>query len=184
VLKDEFMALTIPSILVLGNHDCEKNEETGIKNILVDQNTSLLEGECVEIQGVGFAGIKGFIGGFGHHVLPFWGEKIIKDVVQVGTNDALKLERALSLLETPKKVVVMHYSPIVETVVGESPEIYPFLGSTRFEEVVNRMEGTVIFHGHAHAGTLEGKTDKNIPVFNVSLPVLRKSKKEFFVYEV
>jgi len=78
----------------------------------------------------------------------------------------------------------MHYSPIRETVEGENPEIFPFLGSTRFEEVINRMNTDVVFHGHAHSGTLEGKTDKKIPVFNVSLPILRKSKKEFLIYEI
>jgi Icc-related predicted phosphoesterase len=184
ILKENLLSLSIPSVLVLGNHDYEKDLYEDIMKTLTTDRTTVLQGTHVVIEGIGFAGVKGFIGGFGDHLLPFWGERLLKDVVQHGIDEALALEHALSSLETEKKVVLMHYSPVTSTIVGEDPEIFPFLGSTRFEEVINRMSASVVFHGHAHHGTHMGKTEKDIPVFNVSLPVLQKEKKEFFVYEV
>ncbi len=183
-LLDELKALTIPCVMVLGNHDYERNLHEEMCKMLTTEKTFVLEGTSHVIDGVGFAGVKGYIGGFDNHILPFWGEQSIKNIVQDGTNDALKLERALSLLETKKKVVVTHYSPITNTLKGEDLEIYPFLGSSRFEEAINRFDTTVAFHGHAHRGILSGKTSKDIPVFNVSLPVLAQNKKEFFLYEI
>jgi len=103
VLKEELTNLSIPCFMVLGNHDCESNQQVAIIHTLTTERAVILDGTSKIIDNVGFAGIKGFIGGFGSHVLPFWGEKLIKDVVQEGTNDALKLERALSLLETKKE---------------------------------------------------------------------------------
>jgi Icc-related predicted phosphoesterase len=189
VLRDELSVLSIPCVCVLGNHDYEKNQHEDIMHILSTGQICVLQGTHKVINGVGFAGVKGFIGGFGNHLLPMWGEQQIKDIVQHGINEALQLENALSLLDTPKKVVVMHYSPIVQTVIGEPPEIYAFLGSSRFEDVIKRMKATVVFHGHAHNGTFEGKIEtgeegKSIPVFNVSEHVLVKNKKENFVYEI
>lgn len=183
-LKENLIALSIPCVLVLGNHDYEKDLQEEIVKTLTSERVSILDGTHKTIEDVGFAGTKGFIGGFGNHILPYWGERLLKDVVQHAIDEALRLEHALSLLETERKVVLMHYSPIKKTVDGENPEIFPFLGSTRFEEVINRMNTSVVFHGHAHHGTHEGKTEKEIPVFNVSLPVMQKENKEFFVYEV
>lgn len=188
ILREELSVISVPCILVVGNHDCDKNLQNDILHILSSGQTFVLQGTHKIIGGVGFAGVKGFIGGFGSHLLPMWGEQEIKNVVQHGIDESLQLENALSLLNTEKKVVVMHYSPIVQTVVGEPPEIYPFLGSSRFEEVIKRMKATVVFHGHAHNGTFEGKiddgTEKGIPVFNVSEQVREKYKKQVFVYEV
>lgn len=184
ILKEEFSFLTIPCVSVLGNHDYEKDNQDEFTKILNSDRFTLLQGSGKVINDVGFAGTKGFIGGFDNHLLPFWGERLLKDVVQHSIDEALALEHALSQLDTPKKVVLMHYSPIRKTVEGEPPEIFPFLGSSRFEEVINRMQATVVFHGHAHAGTFEGKTEKDIPVFNVSEQILAKNKKEFFVYEI
>ncbi len=184
ILKENLLALSIPCVSVLGNHDYEKELQEEIAKILNSERFSVLEGTCKAIEDVGFAGTKGFIGGFGNHLLPFWGERILKDVVQHSIDEALRLEHALSLLETEKKVVLMHYSPIKETLQGEDPEIYPFLGSTRFEEVINRMDVNVSFHGHAHHGCLEGKTEKGISVFNVSIPILEKEGKKFLIYEI
>ena len=84
-----------------------------------------------------------------------------------------------------KKVVALHYAPIKETLKGEPLEIYPFLGSSRFAETIDRFGAHTIFHGHAHHGTLEGKTQAGTPVYNVALPVLRKAlKRSYFVREV
>ena len=134
----------------------------------------MLDGDTFEHRGVGFAGIRGFCGGFGHGALGPWGEKVIKDFVNEAVQEALKLESALQRLkEMEHRVVMMHYAPIRATVEGESQEIFAFLGSSRLEEPLTRLGATVVFHGHAHRGAPEGKTATGIPVFNVAHMVLK-----------
>ncbi|HYE24207.1 MAG TPA: metallophosphoesterase, partial [Clostridia bacterium] len=92
--------------------------------------------------------------------------------VQAGIDEAMKLERALSQLRTEKRVIVLHYAPIVDTVKGEPAEIYPYLGSSRLSEVADRHGASLIVHGHAHHGALDGKTTGGIPVHNVALNMM------------
>jgi Icc-related predicted phosphoesterase len=160
----------------LGNHDFESGHAAEINAILTDAGVAMLDGESIEMRGVGFAGVCGFGGGFGRAMLNGWGEPAIKHFVQEAIDQAMRLERALGRLETEKRVVLLHYSPIRDTVVGENPEIMPFLGSSRFEGPLNRFNVSVAFHGHAHAGAAEGKTATGVQVFNVALPVLRKAQ--------
>jgi Icc-related predicted phosphoesterase len=165
----------IPILAVLGNHDYEGGFETEISKILTDTGIKVLDGQAHEVLGVGFAGAKGFAGGFGRHTLEPWGEKTIKRFVQEGLDESMKLELALSRLRTKSRVAILHYAPIAATVEGEPLEIYPFLGSSRLEEPLNRYQVTAVFHGHAHRGALEGKTREGIPVYNVAYPLLRRS---------
>ena len=164
----------VPVVAVLGNHDYESGEVAEVKRILGEAGVHLLDGEQCEIQGVGFAGVKGLCGGFGERALQPWGEDIIKRLVREAVNEALKLETALARLPGPERVVVLHYSPIRETVEGEAPEIIPFLGSSRLEEPLLRYPVSVVFHGHAHHGRLEGRTRADTPVYNVCIPVLER----------
>src|SRR2546421_4194701 len=168
-------AMKIPVIAVLGNHDFEGGKPNEIRQILADAGVNVLDGEATEIAGVGFAGVKGFAGGFGRGALGPWGEHAIKAFVQEAVDEALKLEAALARLRTPRRVALLHYSPIRATVEGEPPEIFPFLGSSRLEEPLNRYAVTAVFHGHAHHGSLEGRTQRQVPVYNVALPLLRRS---------
>ncbi|HUP43962.1 MAG TPA: metallophosphoesterase [Thermoanaerobaculia bacterium] len=170
--KDITTSLRIPALGVLGNHDVESGHEEELVNILTDAGVTMLDGEAHEIHGVGFAGTKGFAGGFGRRQLGAWGEKIIKAFVHEAIEESLKLERALLRLRTPQKIAVLHYSPIQQTVEGEPLEIVPFLGSSRLEEPIDRYRCTAVFHGHAHHGVPEGRTKSNIPVYNVAVPVL------------
>jgi len=170
--KDITTSLKIPVLAVLGNHDLESGQEADVVRILTDAGVVVLDGTEYEIQGVGFAGVRGFGGGFGRRQLGAWGEKIIKDFVHEAIEEALKLEKALSRLRTPQKIAVLHYSPIHQTVVGEPPEIMPFLGSSRLEDPIDRYRCTAVFHGHAHLGAPEGRTKNNAPVYNVAMPVL------------
>jgi Icc-related predicted phosphoesterase len=170
--KEITSALRIPSLAVLGNHDCESGQEAALVDILTDAGVVVLDGTSYEFEGVGFAGVKGFAGGFGRRALGAWGEKIIKDFVHEAINEALKLEAALARLRTPQKIGVLHYSPIQATVIGEPPEIIAFLGSSRLEEPLDRYRVNAVFHGHAHRGSAEGKTKGNAPVYNVAMPVL------------
>lgn len=170
--KDITTSLRIPSIAVLGNHDFESGLEKEVAKILTDAGVVVLDGDAHEIQGVGFAGVKGFGGGFGRRQLNAWGEAIIKSFVHEAIEEALKLEKALTRLRTPQKIAVLHYAPIHATVDGEPPEILAFLGSSRLEEPIDRYRCTAVFHGHAHRGSLEGRTKGNAPVYNVAMPLL------------
>jgi len=185
--KDITSFLRIPSIGVLGNHDFESGKADEVVKILAGAGVTMLDGEAIEIEGVGFAGIKGFGGGFGRRQLNAWGEDIIKKFVHETIEEALKLEMALARLRTPQKIAVLHYSPIHATVAGEPPEISPFLGSSRLEEPIDRYRCNAVFHGHAHRGSLEGRTKGNIPVYNVAMPLLAanfENRHPFHVIEV
>lgn len=174
LLAAELPVRKIPVLGVLGNHDCEAGKETEIEKILSDAGMVLLDGDSYEIQGVGFAGVKGFGGGFGSYGLQPWGERAIKDFVQESVKESIKLESALAKLRTESRVVLLHYSPIPATVVGEPVEIFPYLGTSRLEEPIDRYRVTAVFHGHAHHGSPEGRTRSGVPVYNVALPLMRE----------
>jgi Icc-related predicted phosphoesterase len=172
--KDLTATLKIPAVGVLGNHDYEAGEEKEIVKILSDAGVRMLDGDTYEIHGVGFAGVRGFCGGFGRGALGAWGEPVIKAFVHEAITESLKLESALARLKTDHRIAIIHYAPIRDTVEGEPLEIYPFLGSSRLEEPLSRYEVTAVFHGHAHRGALEGVAGKGIPVYNVCLPLLQQ----------
>jgi len=163
-----------PIVAVLGNHDYESGKAAAVTEILRNIGVHVLNGQSIEILGIGFAGTKGFGGGFGNHALQAWGEESIKNYVRDSREEAMKLESALTKLQTEQKIVVLHYSPIEETVRGEALEIYPFLGSSRLEVPIDEYHVRAVFHGHAHHGSPTGKTQSGIPVFNVALPMLAK----------
>jgi Icc-related predicted phosphoesterase len=174
VLVRELSAVRVPVVGVLGNHDFESGQQDAVKEILCAAGVQVLDGDACEINGIGFAGVKGFGGGFGARALGPWGENTIKAFVREAVDEALKLESALARLRVEHRVAVLHYSPIQATVEGEPEAIFPFLGSSRLEEPLNRYPANAVFHGHAHHGSPEGQTQTGIPVYNVSLPLLRQ----------
>ena len=185
--RDLQTTVKIPIVAVLGNHDYEAGEPDEVRRILADAGVHMLDGDAVEIHGVGFAGVKGFAGGFGRGALGPWGEPVIKLFVQEAVNEALKLESALARLETTHTLAVLHYSPIRETVEGEPVEIHPWLGCSRLEEPLTRFEVSAVVHGHAHKGAPVGATSTGIPVYNVSLQVLKENypdKPPFRIIEI
>src|SRR4051812_46686821 len=187
VLAKELTGLRIPAAAVLGNHDVESGKEHEVRQILTGAGLNVLDGDACELHGIGIAGIKGFGGGFGRRALGPWGETTIKQFVREAVDEALKLEAALARLRTSHMIALLHYSPIQATVEGEPPEIYPFLGSSRLEEPIGRYPVSLVFHGHAHRGQLEGTTQKGVPVYNVSMPLLTRTfadRPPFRVFEV
>jgi Icc-related predicted phosphoesterase len=172
LLAREISNLKIPIVGVLGNHDFESGQTAEVIKILCDAGLQILDGDAVEIEGIGFAGVKGFAGGFGRGALGPWGEEIIKSFVREAVNEALKLESALARLRTEQKIAVLHYAPIQGTVEGEPVEIFPFLGSSRLEDPLLRYPVQYVLHGHAHRGTPEGRTTNGIPVYNVAMPLM------------
>jgi Icc-related predicted phosphoesterase len=175
VLVDELSAVAIPIVAVLGNHDYESGTPGVVADALKSIGVRVLDGEACEIEGVGIAGTKGFAGGFGRASLGAWGEPAIKLFVQEALHEAMKLESALAKLRTPRRIALLHYSPIAGTVAGEPVEIFAFLGSSRLEEPLLRYPVDAVFHGHAHRGSLEGKTVNGVPVYNVAKPLLQRT---------
>jgi Icc-related predicted phosphoesterase len=166
--------LGIPALAVLGNHDFEGGAAEAIRATLREGGITVLDGDSCEVRGVGFAGVKGFCGGFGRGALGPWGEDAVKRFVNEAVQESLKLESALARLRTHARIVLLHYAPIVDTVVGEPPEIFPWMGSSRLEEPLSRLDVTAIFHGHAHKGQPEGRTASGTPVYNVSFPLMAR----------
>ena len=187
VLAKELAALRIPKAAVLGNHDLESGKADEVTSILTDAGLRILDGDSCEMMGVGVAGVKGFGGGFGKHALGPWGETIIKQFVREAVDEALKLEAALARLKTGQSIALLHYSPVQATVDGEPLEILPFLGSSRLEEPIGRYPVSMVVHGHAHRGQLQGATKSGVPVYNVSMPLLTRTfadRPPFRIFEI
>jgi Icc-related predicted phosphoesterase len=158
-LLNVVVRLRIPTISVLGNHDYESGRATELMKMMTDAGIKVLDGTAYERDG------------FGRGALTAFGEPEVKAFVQAAIDEALKLERALSQLRTQKRVVVLHYAPIGDTVKGEPLEIYPYLGSSRLAEVIDRHGADLVLHGHAHAGSPDGRTTAGAPVHNVAMAI-------------
>ena len=174
ILADDIKSCPIPVLGVLGNHDYECGCPEKVCEILGNGGMTILDEQAHEIDGVGFAGVKGFLGGFGRGELAPFGEPIVKAFVDEALNESRKLENQLRTLRTERSVAVLHYSPIVGTIEGEPPAIYQYLGSQRLCEPIDRFDHVkAVVHGHAHHGTYEGRTPLGKPVYNVAQFVLK-----------
>jgi Icc-related predicted phosphoesterase len=169
ILAEDLRSCTIPMVAVLGNHDVESGQTEEVLKILQGAGVFVLDEQATVIEGVGFAGVKGFLGGFGRGELGAFGEDAVKAFVDESRNEARKLENALRSLRTERVVAVLHYAPVQDTVEGEPPEIFPFLGSSRLANAVDRFDNVkLVVHGHAHRGSYEGRTPRGVPVYNVA----------------
>lgn len=186
LLAEALSPVRAPKIGVLGNHDHEQGKEEEICRVLEEGGIRILDGDHVELKGhlVGFAGVKGFGGGFDRASLQGFGETCIKSFVYEAVNEALKLEKALLRVDAPIKIAITHYAPVRETVIGENPEIFPFLGSSRLAEPLDDHQVSAAFHGHAHYGTPIGRTAGGVPVYNVALPLLRRDHPDRRIFVV
>jgi Icc-related predicted phosphoesterase len=174
ILAEDIRTCGIPVLGVLGNHDYECGQPEEVTRILHEAGMTVLDEQAVEIHGVGFSGVKGFMGGYGRGELAPFGEPIAKAFVDEVMKEARKLENALRTLRTERSVAVLHYSPVVDTLDGEPPEIFQYLGAQRLADPIDRFDHVkVVVHGHAHHGRYEGRTPRGIPVFNVAQFVLQ-----------
>jgi len=175
ILAEDIRSSSIPVLGVLGNHDYECGQPGKVCEILHSAGMIVLDEQAHEIEGVGFAGVKGFLGGFGRGELAPFGEPIVKAFVDEALNESRKLENQLRTLRTERSVAVLHYSPIAGTLEGEPPAILQYLGSQRLCEPIDRFDHVkAVVHGHAHHGTYEGRTMRGIPVYNVARFVCRE----------
>jgi Icc-related predicted phosphoesterase len=174
ILAEDIKSCAIPVLGVLGNHDYECGQPEKVCEILHSAGMKVLDEQATEIDGVGFAGVKGFLGGFGRGELAPFGEPIVKAFVDEAMNEARKLENQLRTLRTDRSVAVLHYSPSEGTIEGEPPAIFQYLGSLRLCEPIDRFDHVkAVVHGHAHHGTYEGRTPLGKPVYNVAQFVVR-----------
>jgi Icc-related predicted phosphoesterase len=177
LLAEDLRACTIPAVGVLGNHDFESGMPDEVAEIMRQAGVTMLDEQATMIEGVGFAGVKGFIGGFGRGELGAFGEDAIKVFVDESLNEARKLENQLRTLRTDRIMAVLHYSPIAATVEGEPLEIFPFLGSSRLADAVDRFDNVkAVVHGHAHRGTFRGETPRGVPVYNCAQFVVQEAE--------
>lgn len=189
VLVEELKSCTVPVLAVLGNHDYESDRPEEVISTLQD-HLHLLDGDTFILGDVGFTGVKGFSGGFNRYKMPAYGEEINKEFVKIIKEEAAKLDQGLQELNGQqgirKKVVLLHYAPLEDTVIGEPEQIFPFMGSSYLATPLDEHKVAVAFHGHAHIGTLEGKTPGGCRVFNVAYRVLKDNgfKLPFYLMEV
>jgi uncharacterized protein len=183
-LARDLESCRIPVVAVLGNHDHESGRPEAVERILCDAGVRFLEDKVCRIHGVGFVGVKGFAGGFERRMLGGFGEPAIKSFVAEAENEAMRLERSLCALDTDRIVVVLHYAPIAATLAGEPEEIFPFLGSSRLGDTIDRFKVSVVLHGHAHHGSYAGKTPKGAPVFNCAATVEKEGGRPYALIKV
>ena len=184
LLAQDLKACSIPVVGVLGNHDYECGAAEEVARILRDAGMKVLDGQSVEIDGVGFVGVKGFAGGFGRRMLGSFGEPAIKQFVGEAMNETLRLENAMRQVRAKRSLVILHYAPIPDTIESEPLEIYPFLGSSRLAETIDRFQVSAIVHGHAHRGRYEGRTPGGQRVFNVARFIEKPNGKPYGIIEV
>ena len=184
LLAQDLKACSIPVIGVLGNHDYECGCPEEITRILREAGMRVLEGQAVEIDGVGFVGVKGFAGGFGRRMLGSFGEPAMKQFVAETMNETMRLENAMRTVRSRRAVVVLHYAPVTDTIESEPLEIYPFLGSSRLAETIDRFKVSAIVHGHAHRGRFEGRTPGGQPVYNVARTIEKPNGKPYAILEI
>ena len=184
VLAEDLRACSVPVVAVLGNHDYECGCENEVSTILKTAGVRLLDGQAIDIDGVGFVGVKGFIGGFGRRMLGSFGEPTIKAMVAESMSEAMRLENAMRQVRGERALVVLHYAPIAETLEGEPLEIFPFLGSSRLAETIDRFKVSAVVHGHAHRGVYEGRTPGGAPVYNVARQIEKPTGRPYALLEL
>src|SRR5437868_8086874 len=184
VLAEDLRACSIPVIGVVGNHDYESDQVEDVEKIMKAAGMHLLNGQSYEANGVAFVGVKGFIGGFGRRMLASFGETVVKSFVAESVGEAMRLENAMRAVRNERAVVVLHYAPVVDTVEGEPLEIFPFLGSSRLGETIDRFKVSAVVHGHAHHGRYQGRTPRGAPVYNVAFPVEKSSGRPYALIKV
>ncbi|HEY8216905.1 MAG TPA: metallophosphoesterase [Acidimicrobiia bacterium] len=183
VLADELAAVTVPTVAVLGNHDHHSGDPEGVCGVLESAGVHVLEGQTATFTigdvSVGVVGATGFGGGFAGASGTAFGEAEMKQFIRRTERAAERVESCLTALDTDVTVALLHYAPVKDTVVGERPEIYPFLGSFLLGRAIDAGGADLVVHGHAHAGSEQGVTPGGVRVRNVALPLIRRPYRVF-----
>ncbi len=184
LLAEDLRACSVPVVGVLGNHDYESGAAERVCEIMKGAGVRLLDAQSCAVGEVAFVGIKGFMGGFGRRMLASFGETAVRSFVAESVNEAIRLENAMRTVANERAMIVLHYAPIAETVEGEPPEIFPFLGSSRLVETIDRFKVSAVVHGHAHHGRYAGRTPAGAPVYNVAFPIEKPTGRPYALIEI
>jgi Icc-related predicted phosphoesterase len=174
-----------PVYAVLGNHDHHEARGDEIAAVLEGADVVVLDrAATVHVIGdveIGVVGAKGFVGGFPGSSLPDFGEPLLRRVYAETTEEACAIERGLQeVSHCDLRIVLLHYAPTVETLEGEPVGIHTFLGSARLATPIAEYQPDLVLHGHAHAGTFEGRIGET-PVYNVAVHVMGK---DFWIFDL
>jgi uncharacterized protein len=185
VLAEACREFELPVIAVLGNHDWHQDRADEISAVLSEAGIVVLDRDStfVEVKGlrIGVVGAKGFVGGFPGSHLPDFGEPALRMVYAETTAEIKGIARGLQEVSTcDVRIVLLHYAPSEETLVGEPEGIWAFLGTDRMAAPIREHEPDMVLHGHAHVGSFEGRIG-SVPVYNVSMPVMGK---DFWIFEM
>jgi uncharacterized protein len=185
MLGEACAGLGVPVLAVLGNHDWHSNRRDEVAAVLEEAGVVVLERShhVVEVCGaqVGVVGTKGFVGGFTGSHIPDFGEPLLRRVYAEGMEEVAALDAGLrAVAMCPFRIVLLHYAPTTETLEGERREIWAFLGTDRLAVPIREHAPDLVLHGHAHAGTFEGRIG-GVPVYNVSVPVMGE---DWWVFEM
>jgi len=184
VVADAVARAGVPTAAVLGNHDHHAGRPGEVVDVLESAGVAVLEGTAAtfEVAGrrVGVAGTKGFGGGFTGACVSEFGEAETKAFARHTTQVADRLRAAMAVCDgADVRIVLLHYSPVRDTLRGESPELYPFLGSYLLAEAIDDAGADLVVHGHAHNGSERGMTPGGVRVRNVAQPVIRSAYRVF-----
>jgi Icc-related predicted phosphoesterase len=183
VLAEACRGMETPVVAVLGNHDLHADRADELTEVLRGAGVEVLDRSHTTLRscGVGVAGTKGFVGGFRGLGLPDFGEPSLRAIYAETTAEVEALASGLHAIALcPFRVALLHYAPVAETLQGEPPEIWTFLGSDRLAAPILEHRPDLVLHGHAHAGRLQADLD-GVPVYNVSVPVMGQ---DFWLFEL
>src|SRR5262245_31386806 len=183
VLAAELDAVSVPVVAVLGNHDLHHDAADEVRAILEDAEVTVLDGDVVTVAvagtTLGVMGDVGFGGGFAGATGSAFGEPEMKQFMRRTERSAERIQTGLDVLDTEIRIVLLHYAPVKDTVIGERAEIFPFLGSSLLAHAVDAAGADLVVHGHAHAGTEQGVTAGGVRVRNVALPLIHRPYRVF-----
>jgi uncharacterized protein len=185
ILADAVRELETPVLAVLGNHDHHSARAGEVTAVLEEAGIVVLDRShhVLEICGadVGVVGTKGFVGGFTGSHIPDFGEPLLRQVYAETSAEVEALDEGLRAVALcPFRIVLLHYSPSGQTLEGERRDIWAFLGTDRLAAPILEHAPDLVLHGHAHAGTFEGRVGE-VPIYNVSVPVMGE---DFWVFEM
>jgi Icc-related predicted phosphoesterase len=177
--------LELPVIAVLGNHDWHLDRQDEVTRELEDAGVTVLQRSLVvcQVNGleVGIVGTKGFVGGFPGASMPDFGEPLLRKVyAETGAEVHALREGLATVAHCALRIVLLHYSPSLQTLRGEPEGIWAFLGDERLAGPVVEYRPDLVLHGHAHAGQLEGAIGAT-PVFNVAIHV---TGRDFWLFDL
>jgi uncharacterized protein len=175
VLADACRDLPLPVVAVLGNHDHHSGCPDEVADVLRQAGISVLDRQHLVLEvgetEVGIVGIKGFVGGFPGAEIPDFGEHLLREIYRETSREVEALAAGLEAIAgCHRTVVLMHYAPTSETLVGEPEPIWAFLGSGRLAAPIGMHRPDLVVHGHAHNGSPLGSVGE-VPVRNVAVHV-------------